>query len=135
MLHKLESMNLLFQQLTEKLSDPALINNQPEYQKTAKRRAELEPLHRAFTEYQELLTRKKGSEEILATETDPELKGMAEEEVKTLQPEIERLEKQLRFMLIPKDAQDSCNTIVEIRAGTGGEEAALFAAELFRMYT
>ena len=134
MLNKLQSLSELYQQLTDRMSDPALISNQAEYKRAAKKRSELEPLHNSFLQFKELLSRVAGAEDLFQNESDPELKSMAEEELRELKPAREKLEKELRFLLIPKDAQDACNTIVEIRAGTGGEEAALFGSELFRMY-
>jgi len=132
---KLQAVSQLFLQLTDKLSDPSVIGNPAEYQKIAKKRAEIEPIHDAYRAYADLAARLSDAEEMLRTESDPDLKTMADDEVRSLKPLIAAREKELNFLLIPKDADDAKNTIVEIRAGTGGEEAALFAAELYRMYT
>ncbi|MBU1109234.1 MAG: peptide chain release factor 1 [Candidatus Riflebacteria bacterium] len=135
MLDRLESINENFKELTDKLSNPKVIGNQSEFQRLAKRRAELEPIIEAYHRYAELLKRLDGARQMLEGETDPEIVEMAELEVSETEPEIEKLEKELKLLLVPKDADDSKNTIFEIRAGTGGEEAALFAAVLYRMYS
>lgn len=134
MFDKLKAISEHFEQLTARLSDPQLLGNASEYQKTAKKRAEIEPIHVAFTRFCEIKSRIDGAQDILKTEQDKEMRAMAEDEINQLKPEMEKQEKGLKFLLIPKDADDAKNTIVEIRAGTGGEEAALFAAKLYRMY-
>ena len=134
MLDKLESVNEHFKELTEKLSDPATISNQSEFQRIAKKRAELEPIVEAYKEYASMLDSYNGAKEMLE-EDDPELKEMAELEVSELAPQIEVMEQKLKMLLVPKDEDDGKNTIFEIRAGTGGDEAALFAADLYRMYS
>lgn len=135
MLHKLEEVSNLFQELTDRLSDPALLANPPEFQKVAKKRAELETVHLCYLEYSNLLKKKAEAEEILKNEEDSELLELAHVEISETNPLIASIEKKLRLLLVPKDEDDEKNTIIEIRAGTGGEEAALFAASLFRMYT
>ncbi len=135
MLARLEGIRVRFGQINEKLTDPSVFGNQAEYQKLAKKRAELEPIIVAFEEYQGMNRRLDEAQQILATETDPELRAMAEDEQRQLRPVFEQREKKLKLLLVPKDPNDSRNTIVEIRAGTGGEEAALFAGSLYRMYT
>lgn len=135
MLARLEGIRVRFGQINEKLTDPSVFGNQAEYQKLAKKRAELEPIIVAFEEYQGMNRRLDEAQQILATETDPELRAMAEDEQRQLRPVFEQQEKKLKLLLVPKDPNDSRNTIVEIRAGTGGEEAALFAGSLYRMYT
>ncbi|MBF0407634.1 MAG: peptide chain release factor 1 [Candidatus Riflebacteria bacterium] len=135
MLHKLEAVNELYLSLTEKLSDPKLPGNPAEYQKTAKKRAEIEPVHNAYEEYLVLKKQLDDARAMLQNESASDLKELAQEEIDSLEPVLRQKEKDLKFLLIPKDADDSKNTIVEVRAGTGGEEAALFAAVLYRMYT
>jgi peptide chain release factor 1 len=135
MLEKLETIKENFRELTEKLTDPATIANQSEFQKLARRRAELEPVVQAFEEYRQKLDSLEGARQLLASENDPEMREMAEMEIEELEPQIEKMQADLKMLLIPKDADDSKNTIIEVRAGTGGEEAALFAADLYRMYT
>jgi len=131
---KLKTISDLYEQLTQKLSDPQLLANPTEYQKIAKRRAEIEPIHQGFLQYKDLRSKFDGAMELLESEKDAEMRAMAEEEVQAIKPQLEKIEKELRFLLIPKDADDAKNTIIEIRAGTGGEEAALFAGDLYRMY-
>ncbi|HNX74485.1 MAG TPA: peptide chain release factor 1 [Candidatus Rifleibacterium sp.] len=135
MLDKLESVKENYKELTDKLSNPKVISNQAEFQKLAKRRAELGPVVEAYARFCELRSSCDGAEHMLACETDKELKEMAELEIAELKPQLEELEKQLKMLLVPKDEDDGKNTIFEIRAGTGGEEAALFAADLYRMYS
>ncbi|MBQ3644179.1 MAG: peptide chain release factor 1 [Candidatus Riflebacteria bacterium] len=135
MLEKLESVKENFKELTDKLTNPEVIANQAEFQRLAKKRSEMEGIVNAYDEYASMLKKLKDAEEMVEAETDPELKELAELEVSELKPQIEKMEGQLRLLLIPKDEDDQKNTIFEIRAGTGGEEAALFAADLYRMYT
>jgi len=97
-------------------------------------RSELEPIVSKTRQYRQHLKRLEEARALLASEQEPELREMAEIEIEELTPQIERLEKEIRDLLIPKDPRDERNVIVEIRAGTGGDEAALFAADLFRMY-
>jgi peptide chain release factor 1 len=134
-LEKLESVKENFKELTDKLSNPKVISNQAEFQKLARRRSELEPVVEAYAHYSELLNSYEGAQHLLNSETDKELREMAEFEIAEIKPQLEQLEAQLKFLLVPKDEDDNKNTIFEIRAGTGGEEAALFAADLYRMYS
>ena len=135
MIEKLESVKENFKELTDKLTNPEVIANQAEFQRLAKKRAEMEGIVNTYDEYTSLLNKLKDDELMLENETDSELKELAELEISELKPQIEKIEKELKFLLIPKDEDDQKNTIFEIRAGTGGEEAALFAADLYRMYT
>ena len=135
MLEKLESVKENFKELTDELTNPEVIANQSEFQRLAKKRSEMEGIVNAYDEYASMLKKLKDAEGMVEAETDPELKELAELEVSELKPQIEKMEGQLRLLLIPKDEDDQKNTIFEIRAGTGGEEAALFAADLYRMYT
>lgn len=135
MLEKLESVKENFKELTDKLTNPEVIANQAEFQRLAKKRSEMESIVNAYDEYTSMLKKLKDAESMVETETDSELKELAELEVSELKPQIEKMEGQLKLLLIPKDEDDQKNTIFEIRAGTGGEEAALFAADLYRMYT
>ncbi|HOY68000.1 MAG TPA: PCRF domain-containing protein, partial [Candidatus Ozemobacteraceae bacterium] len=134
MFDRLQAVCELFDQLTHKLSDPAVLGNPAEFQKTAKKRAEIEPITVAFAGYRDLKKRLEGAEQMAAAESDPELRTLAAEESAELKPLLERMEKHLRMLLIPKDADDEKNLICEIRAGAGGDEAALFAGVLHRMY-
>lgn len=135
MLDRLESIKSNFKELIDKLSNPKVIANQSEFQKLARRQAELEPIVEAYRVYSEILDKLDGARQMLETEKDPELIEMAELEISELKPEEEKLIAKLKLLLIPKDEDDNKNTIFEIRAGTGGEEAALFASVLYRMYS
>lgn len=135
MLDRLETVYANFKELTDKLSNPKVISNQSEFQRLAKRRSELEPVVEAYHLYAELLKRLDDARQMLVSEIDAEIIEMVELEISEIEPEIEKLERELKILLVPKDADDRKNTIFEIRAGTGGEEAALFAADLYRMYS
>lgn len=135
MIERLESVRENFKELTDKLSNPKVIANQAEFQKLAKRRFELEPIVEAYHRYSEILQRLNDAKQMLESEKDPEMLEMAEAEIAELEPELLKLEAELKFLLVPKDEDDNKNTIIEVRAGTGGEEAALFAADLYRMYS
>lgn len=135
MIEKLESVRENFKELTDKLSNPKVIGNQAEFQKLARRRAELEPIVEAYQQFCEMQDKLDGARQMLEAESDPELRELAEMEIAELEPEIEKFSSELKMLLIPKDEDDKKNTIIEIRAGTGGEEAALFAADLYRMYS
>ncbi len=132
---RLESLERQYEGLEERLADPEVIRNQEEYQKFLKERAELTPLVQTFRRYRQLQKELADSQSLLKEETDEELKALAREEIQSLKEKLSETEEELRFLLLPKDANDEKNVLLEIRAGTGGEEAALFAANLFRMYT
>jgi len=120
--------------LEERLGAPAVASAPAEYAKMAKQLAGLRPLAEAGRRYRQVLGEIESSRELLS-ETDPELREMARGELEKLTPEEARLEAQIRDLLLPKDPNDEKDVILEIRAGTGGDEAALFAADLFRMYS
>jgi len=132
MLDKIEELERRFQELEALLSDPVVIANQPEFRKLSREHADLAPLVDAYRRYRKVLDDMDGNRELLA---DPEMKEMAEEELKSLEEEKDRLDAEIRLLLLPKDPNDSRNVILEIRAGTGGDESALFAGDLFRMYS
>lgn len=134
MLEKLESIKENFKELTEKMSDPGTISNQVEFQRIAKRRSELEPVVEAYNLFSAKTQALDGAKQILASETDEEICEMARIEIDELEPQVEALHQELKVLLIPKDEDDGKNIIMEIRAGTGGEEAALFAHSLYRLY-
>ena len=134
--HKLEAIVERFDQLGHWLSDPKIISNQPEFQKMAKERSNLSEIAQGYREYKALVKQLDDALGILESGgIEPELRSLAEDEVKILKDKKERQEEHLKILLIPKDLQDEKNTFLEIRAGTGGEEAALFAADLLRMYS
>jgi peptide chain release factor 1 len=135
MIDKLNALEKKFEELNILLADPEIIANQPVYQKHAKAYRELRDIVEKFREYKDIL---KGMEEARAlsmSETDLEMRKLADEELTALQEREKTCQKDLQFLLMPKDPNDERNVIVEIRAGTGGNEATLFAAELFRMYS
>lgn len=132
MFQKLEDVEKRYDDLTVKISDPAVIAQNKEWQKMMKEHAELTPIVEKYREYKKAEQALKDSEEMLS---DPEMKELAQEEMKMAKEKISKLEEEIKILLIPKDPDDDKNIICEIRAGTGGEEAALFAGELFRMYS
>ncbi|MDH5704820.1 MAG: peptide chain release factor 1 [Candidatus Aminicenantes bacterium] len=136
MFQELEDIREKYRQLTLSLSDPALIHDPKKIKKIAKDRAHLEPLVRKYEIYEKITKDIKESEEIL---TDPnseeELKSLAEEELKELRKRQDKIKEELRRLLLPKDPNDEKNVLLEIRAGAGGDEASLFAQDLFRMYS
>ncbi len=121
--------------LTAEMSTQEVATDPERYRRLAKQQRTIEDAVNTFREYERYEKRLEDSEQMLRDETDPELRDMAEGEKAEVLEVLERLEEELRFLLIPKDPNDAKNTILEIRAGTGGEEAALFAADLFRMYS
>jgi len=132
---RLENLEKQYADLEERLADPEVIRAQEVYQKLMKEHAELAPLVQAFRRYQQLQQELSDSQSLLREDSDEEFKALAREEVEFLKNELAHLEDELRVLLLPKDPNDEKNVLLEIRAGTGGEEAALFAADLFRMYS
>ena len=134
MFEKLKGVEERFLEIEKNLSDPAVVKNRQSYQKLIREHAELNKIVSVFKQYQRILQGIEESTELLQ-DSDPEIKNLAREELSALDQNKDRLEDDLRKLLLPKDPNDDKNVIVEIRAGTGGEEAALFAGDLFRMYT
>ncbi len=134
-LPRLQSLEKRFEELEVRLADPGLIRVQEEYQKVLKEHAELAPLVQAFRRYRQVQKDLADTQALLKEEKDEELKALIREEIQTLKDWAARLEEELRTLLLPRDPNDEKNVLLEIRAGTGGEEAALFAADLFRMYS
>jgi len=132
---RLENLEKQYADLEERLADPEVIRAQEVYQKLMKEHAELAPLVQAFRRYKQLQKELADSQSLLKEDSDEEFKAMAREEVEFLKDQLAQVEEELRFLLLPKDPNDEKNVLLEIRAGTGGEEAALFAADLFRMYS
>jgi len=131
MLDRLEQMEQRYDELSEQMGQPEIINDHEKYQKAGRALRELtEPV----TKYRELKQVMAGLEEARAMATDPDMKEMAEEEIASLAPREPALLEEIKILLLPKDPNDEKNVILEIRAGTGGDEASLFAAEVFRMY-
>ena len=135
MLDKLQGIEDKFLDLEARISDPEIIANQPEWQKCTKAHSKLAAVVAVFREYKLLFKKFKEAEDILAAGGDPELAGMAQTEIKELKPQLEAYEARLTVLLLPSDPNDDKDVIVEIRGGAGGDEAALFAGDLFRMYT
>ena len=134
MFEKLEEVEHRYEALSHLLGQPKLISKQDEYQRAAKEFAELGKVVELYRRLKKLEGEIKGNHQILVGEEDEEMKGLAKEELNRLATEKERAEEDLRMALLPKDPNNEKNILIEIRAGTGGEEAGLFAADLFRMY-
>jgi peptide chain release factor 1 len=132
---RLESLENRYQELETALTDPEVIKVQDLYHKYRKEHADLTPLIQTFRRYQQVQQELTDNQALVKDETDEELKAYAREEIQVLKDQAVSLEEELRLLLLPKDPLDEKNVIVEIRAGTGGEEAGLFGADLFRMYT
>lgn len=130
---KLEEVEKRFLALEESLGDPEVHKNPAQYQKLAKEHAGLAPLINAYRRYKNL-TRQLDENKELLEDPDPEIRELAKSDLTALKEDLMRTEEEIRLLLLPKDPNDEKNTFLEIRAGTGGEEAALFAADLFRMY-
>ncbi|ADK13316.1 MULTISPECIES: peptide chain release factor 1 [Clostridium] len=135
MLERLNFIENKYEELSIKISDPQVMADQKEWQKLCKENAELEEIVTKYREYKKAQQELEDNKEMLKEETDREMKEMEQEEIKRLTEVIEESENDLRVLLLPKDPNDDKNVFVEIRAGAGGEEAALFAANLTRMYT
>jgi peptide chain release factor 1 len=134
MLDKLEAIRHRYQYLEEQLSDPGVTSDMSRFKKISKEYRDLENVVVAFVQYKKLLSTIADSKEIIQKENDRELIEMAKMELEEAQPALEILEEEIRVMLIPKDPEDERDAILEIRSGTGGDEAAIFAGDLFRMY-
>ncbi|MBT8374864.1 MAG: peptide chain release factor 1, partial [Deltaproteobacteria bacterium] len=133
MFEKLKGVEKRFMEIEALLSDPDIINNREAYQKLVREHAELDKVVTVFRTYNQVLEDLEESTELLA-DGDSDIKDLAREEIALLTGKKESLEEELKKLLVPKDPNDEKNVIIEIRAGTGGEEAALFAGDLFRMY-
>lgn len=135
MLEKLDFIEEKYEELSKKISDPEVIADNNLFQKLCKEHNSLEEIVLKYREYKTILKRIKEDKELLEDDIDREMKDLVEEELKELSEEKERVEKELKLLLLPKDPNDEKNVFIEIRAGAGGDEAALFAADLYRMYT
>ncbi len=136
MLSKLDAVAEKYDELTRLLSDPGVASNHQQYQKYSKERSEIEDVVQHYRAYRGVLKQIKEAEEITQDkQADAELRAMAEAELKELRPKADQIDRDLRLMLVPKDPRDDKNIFLEIRAGAGGDEAGLFAAELFRAYS
>jgi peptide chain release factor 1 len=133
MFDRLDQLEARYDDLSHQMSDPTLVNDQKKFQAIAKQHRDMEPTVDKFRQYRKI---KEGVAEAKAmlSESDPEIKAMAQDELATLEPRLVAVEEELKVLLLPKDPLDEKNVILELRAGTGGDEAALFVAEVFRMY-
>ena len=131
---KLEAIKERWEALREQLNDPELMNDMKRYVKVNKDYKDLEPVIEAFNQYKTYLANISEAKEMLKTEKDEDMRAMAQEELDEATEKVAKLEEDIRLMLIPKDPTDGKNAVMEIRAGTGGDEAAIFAGDLYRMY-
>jgi peptide chain release factor 1 len=135
MFDKLEKIVERVQEIQQLLSDPAIATDQKRFRDLGRELRMLEPIVASYQRYKKASNDYKGSKELLESVSDPEMKALAQEEYDTLKVQVAALEEELKVLLVPQDPNDTKNFIMEIRAGTGGEEAALFASDLYRMYT
>ncbi|MGO9230165.1 MAG: peptide chain release factor 1 [Bryobacteraceae bacterium] len=131
---KLEQLEKRFDELTAQMADPAVIADSDRYRKVTKEHSDIAEVVALFREWKKADDSLRQARGMLA-ESDPDLRAMAAEEIGSLEPELARLQEQIRVLLLPKDPNDEKNVVLEIRAGTGGDEATLFAAEIFRAYS
>jgi len=131
---RLDSIEARFEDLTRQMADPQLIADPEAYRKTAKAQSELTEIVTRYREWKQAASHA-GEARLMIEDSDAEMRKMAAEELEHLEPELKRLEDELKVLLLPKDPHDEKNVVLEIRAGTGGDEASLFAAEIFRMYS
>lgn len=134
-LDRLESVKLRFEEVSQKITDPEVIADMKTYVKLNKEYREIEPLIKTYEDYKNVLSNIENAREILATEKDEELRDMAKMELDDLTGKLGPLEENIKLLLLPADPEDDKNAIMEIRAGTGGDEASIFAGDLFRMYS
>jgi peptide chain release factor 1 len=134
MFERLEQIEARYEDLGRQLADPELIGDQPKYQKAAKQHRDLEPVVEKFREYRQLVNGIADARGML-NESDADIREMAAQELVELEARKPQIEEELKVLLLPKDPNDEKNVVIEIRAGTGGDEASLFAAEVFRMYS
>ena len=135
MYDRLEQLEAKYDELTAALSTPEIISDSSKYHKAAKAHSDLTPAVQKYREYKDLRQGIAESKALLADEPDAEMRAYAQDELRSLEARVTEIEESLKVLLLPKDPNDHKNIILEIRAGTGGDEASLFAAELFRMYT
>lgn len=134
MLEKLKLIDDKYRELNLKMTDPEVFNDPDTYQKLAMEQAEIRPVAEKYREYMDLKEQIEGAEQIIAEEKDKEMLAMAEEEKAGLEETLAKCEEEIKVLLLPKDPNDGRNAILEIRAGAGGDEAGLFAADLLRLY-
>lgn len=135
LLKKLEAIYYRFEEVGKMIVDPDIISDMNRYVKLNKEYRDLEEIVAAYKNYKDILDNIKSSKELLAEETDPEMREMAKMEIDDLEAKKPELEEEIKVLLIPKDPEDDKNAIIELRAGTGGDEACIFVEDIFRMYT
>jgi peptide chain release factor 1 len=135
LLSKLEAIHIRFVEVGKMITDPEIISNMDRFVKLNKEYRDLESLDDVYKSYKNLLDNLKSSKELLEIETDPEMRDMAKMEIDELEQKRPEMEEEIKMMLIPKDPEDDKNAILELRAGTGGDEACIFVEDIFRMYT
>ena len=135
MFDKLDDILIRYEQIMEELNDPSVVNDQTRFRRLMKEQTDLSPIVEKYTEYKKTRQSIDDSVEMLESENDEEMRELLKEELSECRSRIAHIEKELKVLLIPRDPMDDKNVIVEIRAGAGGDEAALFASELFRMYS
>ncbi|MDR1943186.1 MAG: peptide chain release factor 1 [Synergistaceae bacterium] len=133
--NKLEEVEKTYKEVQSRMSEPGVASNPSEMQVLGRKHVELEPIIEAYNEYKRVTREIEESREIISQETDEEMRAMVKEELSALDEKRSALERDIHILLLPKDKDDDKNVVIEIRGGTGGEEAALFAADLFRMYS
>ncbi|HZE26071.1 MAG TPA: peptide chain release factor 1 [Terriglobales bacterium] len=135
MFARLDQIEVRYEELNKALASPEIVTDSAKYQKTAKAHSEIAPMVEKYREYKDLKRGIAESKAVLADEKDPDMRAYAQEELDKLEARVVRAEADLKVLLLPKDPNDEKNVILEIRAGTGGDEATLFADEMFRMYS
>lgn len=135
LLSKLEHIRERWEQVSLKLSDPEVVADMKRFVKLNKEYSELDEIVKVYKRYKDMLGNLESSKELLQSEKDEEMRDMAKEEISMLEESIPELEEEIKWLLVPKDPEDEKNAMLEIRAGTGGDEASLFAGDLYRMYT
>ncbi len=133
MFDRLDQLEARYEELGVQLSDPKIVNDQENYRKVAKQHRDMEPTVEKFREYRKLRSSVADAKAML-TESDADMRDMAQAELDDLEPKLAATEEELKVLLLPKDPNDDKNIVLELRAGTGGDEASLFVAEVFRMY-
>jgi peptide chain release factor 1 len=134
MFERLDQLEASYEEMNRALASPEIVNDSAKYQKTAKAHSELTPIVEKYREYKDLTRGIAESKAVLAEEKDPDMRAYAQEELSQLEARVGQVEADLKVLLLPKDPNDEKDVILEIRAGTGGDEATLFADEMFRMY-
>ena len=134
MFDRLDDLLRKFEEIMNELSEPDVVGNQERFRALMKEQSDLTPIVNAYKEYKKCSQDIEDSVAMLESESDDEMREMLKEELAASKKRVEELEKELKILLLPKDPNDEKNVIVEIRAGAGGDEAALFAAEIYRMY-